>query len=92
MVWGFAVSPPTVDGALVGGFGLAEQSLVSPRHLQIINEVLGGGRRTRVRRETLEVYVHDTKADYSKIHEATGRVPEISFEEGVQKVCEPYLE
>lgn len=34
----------------------------------------------------VEVYVHDTKADYSKIHEATGWEPEISFEGGVKRI------
>ncbi|QKY18823.1 hypothetical protein B4589_008985 [Halolamina sp. CBA1230] len=38
----------------------------------------------------LEVYVHDTMADDSKLHEATGWEPEIDFEEGVKRVCEPY--
>ncbi|ELZ75350.1 UDP-glucose 4-epimerase [Haloferax denitrificans ATCC 35960] len=41
---------------------------------------------------SVEVSVHDTKADYSKIHEATGWEPEVSFEEGVERVCEPYLD
>ena len=37
-------------------------------------------------------YVHDTMADYSTFHEATGWEPEVSFEEGVELVCEPYVE
>ncbi|EMA29576.1 NAD-dependent epimerase/dehydratase family protein [Haloarcula japonica] len=37
-----------------------------------------------------DVYVHDTCADFSKIHEATGWEPEISFEEGIELVCAPY--
>lgn len=37
-----------------------------------------------------EVYVHDTCADASKIQEETGWKPEITFEEGIQRVCEPY--
>jgi UDP-glucose 4-epimerase len=36
------------------------------------------------------VYVHDTCADPSKIYEATGWEPEISFEEGIERVCSAY--
>jgi UDP-glucose 4-epimerase len=31
-------------------------------------------------------------ADPSKMHAATGWEPEIGFEEGLRRVCEPYLE
>ncbi|MDQ2071840.1 NAD-dependent epimerase/dehydratase family protein [Haloarcula sp. NS06] len=37
-----------------------------------------------------DVYVHDTCADFSKMHEATGWEPETSFEEGIELVCAPY--
>ncbi|MFC6724746.1 NAD-dependent epimerase/dehydratase family protein [Halobium palmae] len=37
-----------------------------------------------------ELFVHDTKADPSKMKEATGWEPEIGFEEGIRMVCEPY--
>ncbi len=37
------------------------------------------------------VYVHDTLADASKLHEATGWEPDIDFEDGLRRVCEPYL-
>ncbi|MFY4812145.1 NAD-dependent epimerase/dehydratase family protein [Haloarcula sp. AONF1] len=37
-----------------------------------------------------DVYVHDTCADFSKMHEATGWEPGISFEEGIELVCAPY--
>ena len=37
-----------------------------------------------------EIYVHDTMADASKMREATGWEPEISFEEGIQRVCSQY--
>jgi UDP-glucose 4-epimerase len=39
-----------------------------------------------------DVFVHHTMADYSKMQEATGWTPEISFREGIERVCEPYLE
>ncbi|QIO20881.1 NAD-dependent epimerase/dehydratase family protein [Haloarcula sp. JP-L23] len=37
-----------------------------------------------------DVYVHDTCGDYEKMHAATGWEPQISFEEGIRRVCEPY--
>ncbi|ELK55390.1 UDP-glucose 4-epimerase [Haloferax sp. BAB-2207] len=58
----------------------------------MINEVLGTDVDPVYVENPFEVYVHDTKADYSKMHEATGWEPEVSFEEGVQRVCEPYLD
>ncbi|MDX1746266.1 MAG: hypothetical protein R3324_10040, partial [Halobacteriales archaeon] len=33
------------------------------------------------------VYVHDTCADPSKVHAATGWDPEIPFGEGIRRVC-----
>jgi UDP-glucose 4-epimerase len=39
-----------------------------------------------------DVFVSHTMADYSKMNEATGWEPEVSFEEGMRMVCEPYLE
>lgn len=36
------------------------------------------------------VYVHDTCADASKLRESTGWEPEISFEEGLERVCAQY--
>ena len=37
-----------------------------------------------------EIYVHDTMADASKMYEATGWEPQISFDEGVELVCSQY--
>jgi len=37
-----------------------------------------------------DVYVHDTMADASKMRDATGWAPQISFEEGVRLVCSQY--
>jgi UDP-glucose 4-epimerase len=37
-----------------------------------------------------DVYVHDTCADCSKMHAATGWEPEIGFEEGIRRVCAQY--
>jgi UDP-glucose 4-epimerase len=60
--------------------------------VEMINDELG----TDVEPEYVEnpipddVYVHDTCADYEKMHEATGWEPEISFEEGIERVCAQY--
>jgi UDP-glucose 4-epimerase len=37
-----------------------------------------------------DVYVHDTMADITKMREETGWEPEISFEEGLERVCAQY--
>jgi len=62
--------------------------------VEMLNEELG----TDVEPEYIEnpipedVYVHDTLADASRIADATGWRPDISFEEGVERVCAPYVE
>jgi UDP-glucose 4-epimerase len=38
-----------------------------------------------------DVYVYDTCADSSKMREATGWEPSISFEEGIKRVCAQYM-
>ncbi|AEH36998.1 NAD-dependent epimerase/dehydratase family protein [Halopiger xanaduensis] len=38
-----------------------------------------------------DVYVHDTCADASKFRAAAGWEPDVGLEEGVERVCEPYL-
>ncbi|WP_410764573.1 NAD-dependent epimerase/dehydratase family protein [Haloferax sp. DFSO60] len=60
--------------------------------VEMINDVLGTDVEPEYIENPLDAYVHDTMADYEKIHEATGWEPEISFEEGVERVCKPYLD
>ncbi len=63
------------------------------RVVEMINEELG----TDVSPEYVEnpiperMFVHDTHADASKIRDETGWEPAIGFEEGVRRVCAPYL-
>ncbi|WP_117591092.1 NAD-dependent epimerase/dehydratase family protein [Haloprofundus halophilus] len=57
----------------------------------MINEVLGTDVEPEYVENPLDVYVHDTMADASKMREETGWEPTIGFEEGVRRVCEPYL-
>jgi UDP-glucose 4-epimerase len=60
--------------------------------VELINDELG----TDVGPEYVEnpipesVYVHDTRADATKMRRATGWEPEIDFEEGIERVCRPY--
>ncbi|WP_396612585.1 NAD-dependent epimerase/dehydratase family protein [Haloferax sp. S1W] len=58
----------------------------------MINESLGTDIEPKYIENPLEVYVHDTMADSTKIREETGWEPQISFEEGVRRVCESYLD
>ena len=58
----------------------------------MINDVLGTDIEPTYEPIPLENYVHDTCADISKIREATGWEPRITFEEGVRRVCAPYLD
>jgi len=57
----------------------------------MINDELGTDIDPKYIENPLEVYVHDTMADSTKIREATEWTPEITFEEGVSRVCEPYM-
>jgi UDP-glucose 4-epimerase len=58
--------------------------------VEMINHELGTDIDPKYIDNPLEVYVHDTMADSTKIREATGWTPEITFEEGISRVCEPY--
>ncbi|MFC7129395.1 NAD-dependent epimerase/dehydratase family protein [Haloferax chudinovii] len=59
--------------------------------VELINDALGTDVDPVYIENPLDVYVHDTMADCTKMREATGWEPEIPFEEGVRRVCEPYL-
>ncbi|MFB6133790.1 MAG: NAD-dependent epimerase/dehydratase family protein [Halanaeroarchaeum sp.] len=60
--------------------------------VEMINEELGTDvSPTHVENPIPEdVYVHDTLAHTTKLERATGWEPEISFEEGIRRVCDPY--
>ena len=59
--------------------------------IELINDELGTTVEPKYIENPLDEYVHDTMADYSKLHEATGWKPTIGFEEGVSRVCESYV-
>ncbi|WP_053948739.1 NAD-dependent epimerase/dehydratase family protein [Halolamina sediminis] len=58
----------------------------------MINEELGTDVDPVYEPVPLENYVYHTHADAGKFKQATGWEPEISFEEGLSRVCEPYKE
>ncbi|MXR42410.1 NAD-dependent epimerase/dehydratase family protein [Halobaculum sp. WSA2] len=60
--------------------------------IELINDALGTDVEPEYEPIPLENYVHDTCADITRIREATGWEPEIGFEEGVRRVCAPYLD
>ncbi|WP_411963493.1 NAD-dependent epimerase/dehydratase family protein [Haloferax sp. YSMS24] len=81
------------DNRLQGIYNLGTgESYSFNEMVSMINEALGTDVEPKYIENPLDVYVHDTMADSTKIREATGWEPEISFEEGVRRVCEPYLD
>ncbi|NUB91485.1 NAD-dependent epimerase/dehydratase family protein [Haloterrigena sp. SYSU A121-1] len=83
------------DHELTGVYNLGTGDAYSFNELvEMLNDELG----TDIDPEYVEnpipedVYVHDTCADSSKMREETGWEPQITLEEGVEQVCEPYTE
>jgi UDP-glucose 4-epimerase len=76
---------------LVGVYNLGTGEPYSFNEMvELINDALGTDVEPEYEPIPLENYVHDTCADISKIKEATGWEPRISFEEGVERVVAPY--
>ncbi|ELZ85130.1 nucleoside-diphosphate-sugar epimerase (UDP-glucose 4-epimerase) [Haloferax elongans ATCC BAA-1513] len=81
------------DHRLQGIYNLGTgESYTFNEMVRMINETLGTDVDPKYIENPLDVYVHDTMADSTKIREATGWEPQIPFEEGVRRVCEPYLD
>jgi len=81
------------DRELTGVYNLGTGEQYSFNHLvQVLNDELGTDIDPVYEDNPIpeDVYVHDTMADASKMREATGWEPEISFEEGVERVCSQY--
>ena len=81
------------DHELTGVYNVGTEEAYSfNKMVEMINDALD----TDIEPEYIECpfdgYVHDTMADISKFHEATGWEPQIRFEEGVERVCEPYYD
>ncbi|MUV57874.1 NAD(P)-dependent oxidoreductase [Halogeometricum sp. CBA1124] len=81
------------DHKLQGIYNLGTgESYTFNKMIELINEELGTNVEPEYVKNPLDVYVHDTKADISKMRETTGWEPQISFEEGVSRVCKGYPE
>lgn len=61
--------------------------------VEMINDELGTGIDPEYVENPIpdDVYVHDTCADMSRIHQATGWEPRIDFHEGIHRVCRQYF-
>jgi UDP-glucose 4-epimerase len=81
------------DHDLAGVYNLGTGEAYSFNEMvALINDALGTDVDPEYEPIPLKNYVHDTCADYSRINDATGWEPQVSFEEGVELVCEPYLD
>ena len=81
------------DHELTGVYNLGTGEQYSFNHLvEVLNEELGTDVEPVYEDNPIpdDVYVHDTMADSTKMREATGWEPEISFDEGVERVCSQY--
>ena len=79
------------DHELTGVYNVGTQEAYSFNEMvEMINDALGTDIDPVYIECPFDGYVHDTMADYSQFHEATGWEPEIGFEEGVELVCRPY--
>ena len=61
--------------------------------VELLNETLGADIEPEYVENPIpeDVYVHDTCADAAKLRDATGWEPAVDLEEGLERVCEPYL-
>ena len=81
------------DNELTGIYNIGTEEAYSFNTMvEMINDVLGTDIEPTYIECPFDGYVHDTCADISKFHAATGWKPEVDFERGVELVCEPYLE
>jgi UDP-glucose 4-epimerase len=81
----------TAEAGLDGVFNLGTgRSYTFNEMIEMINEELGTDVEPEYEPVPLENYVYHTCADTSKIRDAIGWEPEISFEEGVSRVCAAY--
>jgi UDP-glucose 4-epimerase len=79
------------DHELTGVYNVGTEEAYSFNEMvAMINDALGTDIDPVYIECPFDGYVHDTMADYSSFHEATGWEPQISFEDGVERVCEPY--
>jgi len=81
------------DHELTGVYNVGTEEAYSFNEMvTMINDALGTDIDPVYIECPFDGYVHDTMADYSSFHEATGWEPQIDFEDGVEHVCAPYTE
>ncbi len=81
------------DHELTGVYNVGTEETYSFNDMvAIINDVLGTDVDPVYIECPFDNYVHDTCADISKFHKATGWEPKINFQDGIERVCEPYLQ
>lgn len=81
------------DHRLTGVYNLGTGDSYSANEIvEMLNEELGTDIEPEYTENPIpeDVFVSDTMADPSKMIEATGWEPQISFSEGVERVCAPY--
>jgi len=79
------------DHELTGVYNIGtEESYSFNKMVEVINDALDTDIDPVYIECPFDGYVHDTLADASKFRAATGWEPEISFEEGVNQVCDSY--
>jgi UDP-glucose 4-epimerase len=79
------------DHAITGVYSVGTQDAYSFNEMvAMISDALGADIDPEYIECPFDGYVHDTMADYSNFHEATGWEPQITVEEGVKLGCEPY--
>jgi UDP-glucose 4-epimerase len=82
-----------VDNRLDGVYNVGTgESYSFNEMVAMINEALGTDVYPEYVENPLPVYVHDTMADPTRLREATGWEPTVDFEEGVRRVCAPYVD
>lgn len=80
------------DQALTGVYNLGTGDSYSFNEtVELINQVLGTDVDPTYEPVPLTNYVYHTCADSSKIRSATGWRPRIALEEGIERVCRPYM-
>ncbi|MFB6072577.1 MAG: NAD-dependent epimerase/dehydratase family protein [Halobacterium sp.] len=81
------------DNRLSGVYNVGTGRSVSFNEtVELLNDALGTDIDPEYEPVQLSNYNYRQRADASKLREATGWEPEVSFEEGVEQVCAPYLD
>jgi UDP-glucose 4-epimerase len=83
-----AVADERLSGVYNVGTG---RSVSFNETVEMLNDALGTDVEPEYEPVPLDHYNYAQRADYSRLHDATGWEPTVDFEEGVRRVCEPYL-